>query len=205
MRGPANTGALLVAESRTLTFDCTVTEQSRHTAQVTSHPVEAGLPVTDHVRMEPVSLTVQVAASTSPLGVPGAEPDAQRDRKFRADVLEIMRAREVVSILCELGWFEGFVISSVDDRQDVSTGETYFAGLTLTEVRRASRVVTLVPPDPATERRAQPAQDAGKQNGQATDAEAAAAQEVRASVLSSLNDGTGSLGARFQQFLGVAL
>lgn len=199
MRGRSLTGAVLTAESRTLTFDCTLTEQSRRAADVTRHPIEDGADVTDHVRPEPVTLTLQVVATTSPLGGL-AEADAQRDRTFRRDVIEIKEARELVTVLCELGEFTGMVISGIDDRQDAGTGEAYIASLTLTEIRRAVRVVTLVPPDPADERRIQTAQDAGSQQGkQPGDREEAAAdelQQVTASTLSRLTDGSEAFGTQ---------
>lgn len=196
MRGRSLTGAVLTAESRTLTFDCTLTEQSSRVANVTRHPIEDRADVTDHVRPEPVTLTLQVVATTSPLGGL-AEPDAQRDRTFRRDVIEIKEARELITVLCELGEFTGMVISGIDDRQDAGTGEAYVASITLTEIRRAVRVVTLVPPDPADERRIQTAQDAGSQQGkQPGDREEAAVQqyeEVFASALSRGTDGTGGI------------
>jgi hypothetical protein len=204
MRGRSLTGAVLTAESRTLTFDCTLTEQSSRMADVTRHPVEDGASVTDHVRQEPVTLSLQVIATTSPVGGL-AEPDAQRDRTFRRDVIEIQAARELITVLCELGEFPGMVISGIDDRQDASTGEAYIASITLTEIRRAVRVVTLVPPDPADERRIQTAQDGGSQQGkQPGDREEAAAEDLRevtASTLSRLTDGSEAFGTQAAEAL----
>lgn len=175
MRPTATTGAIVTAESRTLTFDCTLKEQAQNTAQVTSHEVEDGAPITDHVRPQPVRLTLQVVASTAPLR---DTPDPQRDRKFRQDVLEIYHGRELCEVVCEAGVFSNMVISQIDDPIDASTGEAMVASITWQEIRRAVRVVTLVPPDPADERRAQRARDAGGQAGapaDATDTAAAAA------------------------------
>jgi hypothetical protein len=187
-----------------LTFDCTLTEQSSRMADVTRHPVEDGASVTDHVRQEPVTLSLQVIATTSPVGGL-AEADAQRDRTFRRDVIEIQAARELITVLCELGEFPGMVISGIDDRQDASTGEAYIASITLTEIRRAVRVVTLVPPDPADERRIQTAQDGGSQQGkQPGDREEAAAEDLRevtASTLSRLTDGSEAFGTQAAQAL----
>lgn len=202
MRPTARTGAVLTAETRTLTFDVSLRESANRVAQVTRHEVEDGAPVTDHVRPQPVSLTLDVIASTSPLR---ATPDAQRDRQFRRDVEEIWRGRELCSVLCELGSFEGLVITSVQDGVDATTGEAFAAVIVLEEIRRAVRVVQLTPPDPATERRAQPAQDAGSQQGEATPEDGAAAQveTERGSMLYQLSGGTdesaASLGARFSQ------
>jgi hypothetical protein len=206
MRGRSLTGAVLTSGSRTLTFDCTLTEQSRHASDVTRHPIEDGADVTDHVRPEPVTLTLQVVATTSPVGGL-AEPDAQRDRTFRRDVIEIKEGRELITVLCELGEFPNMVISGIDDRQDAGTGEAYIASITLTEIRRAVRVVTLVPPDPADERRIQTAQDAGSQQGkQLNDQEAAAAETLRSATY-RLFDGTEAFGtqaaAALRGWLGV--
>lgn len=178
-------GAILQAASRTVEFDASISEAMALQAQVTDHEVEEGAAISDHVRPQPRTLTLQVISTTSPVN--GREPSDQRDRQFRREVVELWQDRELLTVRCELGVFEGFVIQSVQETIDAQTGEAFVGSITLREIRRAVRVVTLVPPDPADERRLQRAQNGGSQQGQTPDGQdEAAADELQANFYDAI-------------------
>ena len=51
-----------------IAIDCTVTETHTSTATVTEHPVESGSNITDHIRPEPVQLSVNGIITNTPIG-----------------------------------------------------------------------------------------------------------------------------------------
>ena len=59
------TGPTLIGD---LAIDCTVTETHSATATVTEHPVESGANITDHIRPEPLQLSITGIVSDTPLG-----------------------------------------------------------------------------------------------------------------------------------------
>lgn len=59
------TGPTLIGD---VAIDCTVTETHTATATVTEHPVESGANITDHIRPEPVQLSITGIVSDTPIG-----------------------------------------------------------------------------------------------------------------------------------------
>jgi hypothetical protein len=51
-----------------LALDCTVTETHTATSTVTEHPVESGAKITDHIRPDPVQLSITGIVSDTPIG-----------------------------------------------------------------------------------------------------------------------------------------
>ena len=59
------TGPTMIGD---IAIDCTVTETHTSTATVTEHPVESGSNITDHIRPEPVQLSVNGIITNTPIG-----------------------------------------------------------------------------------------------------------------------------------------
>jgi len=59
------TGPTMIGD---LALDCTVTETHTATSTVTEHPVESGSNITDHIRPEPVQLSITGIVSDTPIG-----------------------------------------------------------------------------------------------------------------------------------------
>lgn len=59
------TGPTLIGD---LALDCTVTETHTATSTVTEHPVESGANITDHIRPDPVQLSITGIVSDTPIG-----------------------------------------------------------------------------------------------------------------------------------------
>ncbi len=59
------TGPTLIGD---LALDCTVTETHTSTSTVTEHPVESGANITDHIRPDPVQLSITGIVSDTPIG-----------------------------------------------------------------------------------------------------------------------------------------
>lgn len=59
------TGPTLIGDPA---LDCTVTETHTATSTVTEHPVESGANITDHIRPDPVQLSITGIVSDTPIG-----------------------------------------------------------------------------------------------------------------------------------------
>lgn len=60
-------------EIRVVTFDATILENHSTTATATEHPVAAGVDITDHVRAERDTLSVEVHVSNTPIFSPNVD------------------------------------------------------------------------------------------------------------------------------------
>lgn len=59
------TGPTMIGD---LALDCTVTETHTATSTVTEHPVESGANIADHIRPDPVQLSITGIVSDTPIG-----------------------------------------------------------------------------------------------------------------------------------------
>lgn len=59
-------------------FDALVTETHQHAANVTSHPVEKGVQVSDFTRPEPVSLKIDGLVTNHPITLPRSQTDGSQ-------------------------------------------------------------------------------------------------------------------------------
>lgn len=166
MRNPSITGAEIVTPTRTLTFDATLRENIQRNWQVTEHETEDGSPIVDHVRERPLEFTIEVIATTTPVGNPAAVPNAERDRKFRDQIAAIADARELCTVTCETGVFENCVIKTIAEQHSQSSGEAFVASITFRQIRVAERQTTTLPPLPPIQREVATEQDRGAQTGQ---------------------------------------
>ena len=69
-----------------LAVDATVTESHLSSATVTSHPVEKGAPLNNHVRMEPLRLSCECVVTNRPLSLPWTH---NRDSKESTDSVDL--------------------------------------------------------------------------------------------------------------------
>lgn len=66
---------MAVTSIGTVVVDASVNEVHSLPATVTEHPVEQGADVTDHVRLQPLSLTIQGLITNNPIGKPNSQAD----------------------------------------------------------------------------------------------------------------------------------
>jgi len=148
MRPVERIGATFVGNGRAVTLDATLRESTALRAHVTEHEVEDGAPVVDHVRIAPITLTLDVIATTTPLSSALGAASATRDRDTREAVEAMFRARVPIEVRALGGVFTDMVIESIDSSTDARTGEAWAPTITLKQIRRASREYTDVPPAP---------------------------------------------------------
>lgn len=166
MRKRSLHGAQLLTSRGVLTFDATLSEAHSAPAQVTEHEVETGSAVSDHVRIKPRQITLTGIVTTTP-ALP-FEPGAQRDRQFRDELRQAQEARELVTLICEVGLFDNLVIADISESLSAESGESTTPTVELREVVQVERLTTTLAPLPPTRRdrqRAAPEVDRGEQPG----------------------------------------
>lgn len=190
MRPVATQGALLVSPTERMVWDATLVETYTLTSDLTDHEVEDGSIITDHVRKRQAELQLEVIATTAPLT---GETDAERDRQFRAQLQGLWDRSEQLSVLTESVDADGWVIVSISESIDATTGEACRPRLSLRRVRVVERQTAQLPPLAVTQRRLARTEDTGSQQTSedgAEGADAAEAEDTLASYAYRLAGGT---------------
>jgi hypothetical protein len=182
MRPTATTGAVMVSLTREIVWDCTMVETYGLRADVTDLEVEDGSSISDHVRLHQPDLQLEVIATTTPLN--GLEPGAERDREIRRTLQEMWENIELIYVIGESVEGDNYIITSIDESTDRSSGEACNPRISLKRVRFATRQLVAVPPLPVVQRRVSQTVDTGAQATSSTDS---------ADVNGALGDTNGSL------------
>lgn len=194
------TGPTLIGD---LALDCTVTETHTATSTVTEHPVESGANITDHIRPDPVQLSITGIVSDTPLGskqiqrsieVGGAsvqvtqqEPPSSATgfgRAAWAKLDAIRTAAKPVKVVTRDKTYDSMALVSLSVPKESKTGGALYFTAQFKQVRivynRTTRVVVAKAP------KAHKKQDTGKQP--------TAAVEQPKSYSSELRDQAGDAG-----------
>ena len=194
------TGPTLIGD---LALDCTVTETHTATSTVTVHPVESGANITDHIRPDPVQLSITGIVSDTPIGsrqvqrsieVGGAsvqvtqqEPPSSATgfgRAAWAKLDAIRTAAKPVKVVTRDKTYDSMALVSLSVPKESKTGGALYFTAQFKQVRivynRTTRVVVAKAP------KAHKKQDTGKQP--------TAAVEQPKSYSSELRDQAGDAG-----------
>jgi hypothetical protein len=172
----------MVSLTREIVWDCTMVETYGLRSDVTDLEVEDGSSITDHVRIHQPDLQLEVISTTTPLN--GQTPGAERDREVRRILQEMWAERELLTVITESVDADNWVITSIDESTDRSSGEACNPRISLKRIRLATRQLVAVPPLPVVQRRVSQTVDTGAQATSSTDA---------SDVNGALGDTNGSL------------
>ena len=178
VRSPALVGSSLKTSSgAVLSFDATLTETGKDALEVTKHPVEEGIDITDHSRFQPATLSLSCVFSNSPMMGQGEE-EVDRDVRLYEDLRAIWAVREPITVITSLRIWESMILKTITATRDPGGGQAVALALELEEIRFASTAVVSVPAGELegedTKRRGSGKRKAGRQagddKGSATDA-----------------------------------
>lgn len=167
-----------------LELDAAETYGHEHTAETTDRVIDAGATVTDHVRLNPDTMTLEGVVTNSPLramaptrdrvvstqsiklpdgtGVSVAQWDATFDRVRQTDELfqQLMESRALLKITTALRVMENLILTRYAPKKDGSTGNSLAVVLEVKHLRFATTQRATVTP---VVRRAIPPQQRGAQ------------------------------------------
>ena len=127
-------------------IDANINEDHSFVNEVTTHEVEKGADIADHVRARPTVITIDSIVSDTPLGsivdlrAPGDKPS-----QFAYDFLRELRdARAPMTIETSLDKFDNMVLTVLTPRQDAETGDSLQFTATFTQIRLVTNDRTTV-------------------------------------------------------------
>lgn len=116
----------------------TISGTSNHDTEITSHPVEKGVDITDHCRNKPITASYQVVAPDD-LGIYGTGIDIATKTNFSKVVWEYLLTLKnefvVFEMLTKDGLFKNMMITSLKPTETVETGNTMEFSMDVQEIR----------------------------------------------------------------------
>src|SRR4030065_929781 len=180
-------------------LDCTISEIHTDEAKITDYPVQTGSVVSDHIRLQPTTIELEVIVTNTPTSYMFG-PDVQFNRYAKTPVSvvssmspaspltsdlnpvedrvnvaygelrRILQEGEVVSVLTTLRDYDDMAITKSIVTRDKEKGNALFVKLTLSEIIMAETQTVAVPVRKST------ANNTSTNRGQVTPTESSAAQ-----------------------------
>lgn len=97
------------------TFDATMSESHTYSANVTSHPVENGTDITDHVQILPFELTLSGIVTNTPIQPQEFDFDqANRVQNLYDELTLLFEERSFLTVVTGLQRYENMILTSID-------------------------------------------------------------------------------------------
>lgn len=106
-----------------LFFDAILSVSTEHNAVITSHPVQNGANISDHMYMEPVQITMEIGMSDAMASMVRGQWTGAGTKSVSAyrKLCELQEARIPFSVLTRLNRYENMVIRSISVNDDAGT------------------------------------------------------------------------------------
>ncbi len=144
MRPRSKSGAVIIGESATVAFDCTVRESHDQRWDVTRHEAESSAAVAENVRKKPRELELIIITTDTPLRELN-DTSKNRDRYVLRTLEAIANNVEIVNIKCHLGLLQGYIIESITTPVTAQDGESLSPQIKLVEYRQISTTSIATP------------------------------------------------------------
>ncbi len=162
-----------------LTLDLLLQEDEKLSNKVTQYPVENGSPASDHVVIDPVTLTITGFVTNAPVHAHSGTIDGQArviladhnqlngtDINFAELALTYLRrirlAREAVSVSTKRGTWDNMLVQDVSRSKTKDTGDALVFTITLIEFRQVELFFVQAPKKKTKSARAQARANLGK-------------------------------------------
>lgn len=129
------------AQVGAIALDATVSEEHSADADITSHPVEDGAPVSDHIRAQPDTITLQGIISDTPISeadrraTDDTESAGRAEKAFHA-LRQLRDTGQVVDVITGLHVYRSMAVKSLRAPRDARTGDALRFTITLAQVRK---------------------------------------------------------------------
>lgn len=156
-----------------LQFDANFDENHEYSKRITTHPVEDGAPISDHIISEQTAVDLLISFVDDPINEVVTGFDRAR-RKFR-ELKSIFDAEETFQLVTGLEVYDNVAIERISVPRTNRTGYAVEARVSFKQLSIANQILVTVPPEilsAAQQRKGQGVTDAGQQGTtEATDAE----------------------------------
>jgi hypothetical protein len=158
-------------DSLSIVLDASVTETHSSTAEITSHPVESGVNIVDHVRRQPDSITITGIVSNTPTRFPQGVVGVAAVRSVQnlikgvtndlaktayEQLLELIEGKQLVKIVTTLREYNDMLLENISVTRDVTYGDSLYFTCTARQVRliKTSSVAVKAVPAPKEPKKA---------------------------------------------------
>lgn len=120
-----------------LVFDAVL--KTDHTSKVTatSHPIESGANISDHVFAEPAEISIEVGVSDCETGK-GTFGSGNRSRNAFNALLRLQTSRQLITVVTRFKTYRNMLITSVSVPDDYTTMFSFKSNLMLREIPTVS-------------------------------------------------------------------
>lgn len=127
-------------------LDASINETHGADVDITQHPVEEGADITDHARIKPETLSITGVVTNTPLILnASANASPTRAEEAYAKLREILRTRELISVITSLRQYDSMLLASMPVTRDATTGNIINATLNFQEIIIADSETVSVP------------------------------------------------------------
>lgn len=190
LTGPQRAFLYVEETGEAIEFDASVQEGHTSSAEITQHPVEEGVDITDHIRALPDDLSVNVIVSNNPpivLASLRAEPvtgfsdPASRAEDACTFLRGIIKSNQTVGFSTTLREYTNMAIATMSVDRDATTGNIANINMSLREIKVAT-TETVAAPEPVAKGRRRK----NKQGKKAKSSPAPATAEKSTSLLTDI-------------------
>lgn len=114
-------------------------------SDVTEFPVEDGFPISDHVERKPITLSMTVICTPTP--VQFLKPSATRMNEVVSALFEIYKAAEPITVTTHDAIYENMIMTHAPLPRNVSDGYCYKMQIDFVQVRKAGQRTEAIPTD----------------------------------------------------------
>lgn len=119
-----------------LFFDAVITVDTEHSATITNHPVQWGANISDHMYVNPVTITMEIGMSDAMASMVGGQWSGRDTKSVSAyqKLVDLMEAREPFSVWTRLKHYPNMVIESLSVNDDSTTLYGLRASVTMKQI-----------------------------------------------------------------------
>lgn len=130
-------------------FDATISETHGKKSTATAFPVEQGAAITDHVRVDPHTLTLQSIVGEFPIAQSlGQIESTDRVQRAYEGLLRSQDEAALLTVVTTLKTYASMIITSSSVTRDAANGRILNVSLSLQQIRTASLSLTVALPLP---------------------------------------------------------
>lgn len=162
-----------------LILDLLVQEDEELSNKVTQFPIEDGSPASDHVILEPTTLTIVGMVTNAPIASYNRPVENQarvtvkdKDKLVGEEInfaelalaylRKIMADKTLITVSTKRGVWKNMMVQRVSRSKSKATGDSLVFTITLIEIKKVKLVYVAAPRKKTTSQRAQPKTDSGK-------------------------------------------
>ena len=129
-------------------FDALLDETSSYSASVPSYPIESGFPVSDTIILDPLSLSMNLYLSNTPVTwLYRHGNDTTRVRKVCEQIEEMWFNKELVKVVTPDKIYTNMGITSLSIKKSQDNGYSRQISISLTKVEITEKKLVLIPSD----------------------------------------------------------